>query len=230
MSLNAVPVHSVPNAMSDEVQKYFEHSREEMLQFIPSSAQSVLEVGCGAGVFGRNLKRIRGCRVVGIELNSDAAQQAKQHLDDVYCLSVDDVDFMELGYFDTIVFNDVLEHLKDPWGVLCRAKAALNPDGRIVASIPNVRFFPVIRDLIIKADWVYQDSGVLDKTHLRFFTKNSIEHLFEQSGMTVDVIEGVGWNQLPLIMRAINRLSGGMFEDMYYMQHAVVAKLNCASS
>jgi 2-polyprenyl-3-methyl-5-hydroxy-6-metoxy-1,4-benzoquinol methylase len=220
---------SVSNGMGDEFPKYFEHTREEMINFVPLNAESVLDVGCGAGVFGRSLKRVRGCRVVGIELNDEAARQARQHLDLVFCQSVDDVDFMELGCFDVIVFNDVLEHLNDPWEILGRAKAALKPDGRIVASIPNVRFFPVIRDLIIKAEWVYRDSGVLDKTHLRFFTKKSIENLFECSGMTVDVIEGVGWSQLPLIMRAINRLSGGAFEDMYYMQHAVVAKLHTSS-
>jgi len=229
MSRKADSDQSFSNERSADIPAYFGHSRDEMIPFVPVSAESILDVGCGAGAFGGNLKRAIGCRIIGIELNEEAALEAKLHLDQVYCQSASDVDFTALGRFDVIVFNDVLEHLQDPWEVLCRAKAALNPDGRIVASIPNVRFFPVVRDLLMKADWEYQDFGVLDKTHLRFFTKKSTERLFEQSGLTVDLIKGIGWNQLPLIVRAINRFSGGAFEDMYYMQHAVVAKLSSAS-
>lgn len=202
---------------------YFSHSRPEMLPFVPKDAIRVLDVGCGRGAFGRLLKHQRALEVIGVELDDQSAMFARQALDKVYCVSVDSFDFQGDGLFDCIVFNDVLEHLEDPWSVLSRAKLALSPGGRIVISLPNVRFYPVLYELLKEGNWKYRESGVLDKTHLRFFTKKSMLDMLASVGLEVELISGLNWQQIPLFVRVLNRMSGGNLHDFCYPQFAIVA-------
>ena len=90
--------------------------------------------------------------------------------------------------FDCIVFNDVLEHMSDPWSALEIAGDVLNNCGRVVASIPNVRHYTVLVPLLIKGRWTYHDVGILDRTHLRFFTRSTVRELFETTGWAVESI------------------------------------------
>jgi 2-polyprenyl-3-methyl-5-hydroxy-6-metoxy-1,4-benzoquinol methylase len=121
--------------------------------------------------------------------------------------------------FDCIVFNDVLEHVVDPWSMLDRAKERLAPGGRIVASIPNVRHYIVVRNLALRGRWDYADWGVLDRTHLRFFTRASIEELFETADMAIETFEPI--NPIKNLRSAF---LVGPFRDMRYLQYAVVAR------
>src|SRR5262249_12512675 len=93
--------------------------------------------------------------------------------------------------FDCIVFNDVLEHMIDPYSALVYAKESLVPNGRVVASIPNVRYFDNVWSLLIDGSWEYCDAGILDRTHLRFFTKKSIESMFVDLGYDIEVLKGI---------------------------------------
>ena len=122
------------------------------------------------------------------------------------------------GTYDCIVFNDVLEHVVDPWSMLDRAKERLAPGGRIVASIPNVRHYIVVRNLALRGRWDYADWGVLDRTHLRFFTRASIEELFESADMAIETLAPIN----PITVRRAAFLVGP-FRDMRYTQFAVVA-------
>src|SRR4030067_687595 len=142
-----------------------------------------------AGCFSGERRKTRQAEVWGIEADSNAAEKAKSKTDKVLHGDVNVlIDDLPDDYFDCIVSNDVLEHLVDPYEVLTRLKGKLSGKGVIVASIPNVRHISVLKDLILKKQWRYADDGILDRTHLRFFTRRSILGMFE----------GLGFERIPV--------------------------------
>jgi spore maturation protein CgeB/Flp pilus assembly protein TadD len=164
---------------------YASHAREEIAALVPQSATSILDVGCAAGETGKLLKELGFARVVGIERDEENAARARELLDEVI---VGDVEQMEIpferGSFDCIIFADVLEHLIEPGDVLRRFRDYLSPQGVVIASIPNVRNFLVIHNLV-EGYWRYTDEGILDRTHLRFFTITEIEAMFDDAGYEI---------------------------------------------
>lgn len=209
---------------SEKSEEYYEMERPEVLQLIPESVTTVLEIGCGSGSFGKLIKTKRPDTVVwGIEPNQAAAQLASKRLDRVICRTFEP-GMMELErqLFDCIVFNDVLEHLVDPFGVLEQIKYLVAPNGYVVASIPNILFLSQIAHILIKQDWKYQESGILDYTHLRFFTRKSIVRMFDQCGFEIKRIEGINPDRR-WIARLFNMLTLGLLRDWKYMQFGVCA-------
>ena len=205
---------------------YFANPRAEMLAFVPAGVDRVLELGCGSGAFGAALKRSGIREVIGIENVPDAAEAARSRLDKVLVADVEkDALDLPAGAFDCLVCNDVLEHLVDPWEALKKLRVHLRAGGWLVASIPNVRHHKVVRRLIWPGRWRYEDDGVLDRTHLRFFTRESIVELAESAGFAVERIEGINASSLPLWLRAINGAMLGALDDMRYLQFAVVGRL-----
>lgn len=169
---------------------YYQHARPEVLALIPSTASRVLDVGCAAGALGRSLKERQACSVTGIEYVADVALQAKVHLDHVLTgEALEAMKTLPKGSFDCIVFADVLEHLVEPERCLAEASRLLTPGGTVVASIPNVRHWSVIKDLL-EGRWDYQDEGILDRTHLRFFTRDSVVRMFTDAGFNVSGLSG----------------------------------------
>ena len=169
---------------------YDDWDRAEVLPFVPE-ANRILEVGCSYGGFGQLLKgRSNSPEVWGIEPEPKAAEVAASRLDRVIV-----GDFPALApvgeRFDCVVFNDVLEHLVDPWGALRCALGLLRPNGCVVASIPNVRFGPVVSALLLRGRWNYTDVGVLDRTHLRFFTRSSMIEMFKECGYDVSSVNAI---------------------------------------
>lgn len=145
----------------------------------------VLDVGCGAGHLGEALKTSWGARTVtGVELDAGAAEEAERHLDRVL---QGDVESLTLefapGEFDLILFADLLEHLVDPWRFLRRATGWMIPGGHVCVSVPNVRQLRVLLDLAVRDRWRYRDSGILDRTHLRFFTRSTARDLVRGAGL-----------------------------------------------
>jgi 2-polyprenyl-3-methyl-5-hydroxy-6-metoxy-1,4-benzoquinol methylase len=170
---------------------YFEHARPEVLALVPANARRVLDVGCGAGRLGEALLARQPAEVVGIELCPDAAELARKRLDDVIVGDIERLaDNTVSGLFDAIICADVLEHLRDPARFLRRAKAWLRPGGALVASVPNVRNISVVKALL-GGHWTYESAGLLDETHLNFFTRRDLVDLFEGAGFRVDRMEGV---------------------------------------
>jgi len=163
--------------------------RHEVLPFVPGQCEAILDVGCGRGAFGELLKLQRPeARVSGIESVPDRAKQATERLDLVTCGSFP-YDLPAGEAFDCIVFNDVLEHLADPWQAINHARSVLSGGhGYVVASIPNVQHYSVSIKLLLRGEWHYVDAGILDRTHLRFFTKKSMRELFETQGFVVDIV------------------------------------------
>jgi GT2 family glycosyltransferase/tetratricopeptide (TPR) repeat protein/2-polyprenyl-3-methyl-5-hydroxy-6-metoxy-1,4-benzoquinol methylase len=185
----ATPPHAGLATAADPF--YYGHARPEVVALIPETARTVLDVGCGAGRLGEALKARQQVQVVGIELNEAAAAAARQRLDQVF---TGDVERLELPLppdgFDAIVCADILEHLRDPDRMLRQALAWLAPDGRLVASIPNVRHHSVIRSLL-EGNWTYESAGLLDRDHVRFFTRREIEKLFFRAGFTIEELRTV---------------------------------------
>ena len=180
-----------PSCLAVHDPVYFGHARPEVLALVPESARRVLDIGYGAGRLGEALKARQETRVVGIELNEIAASAARQRLDEVWVGDIErlDLDFPS-GSFDAIVCGDILEHLRDPDRLLRRARVWLAADGRLVTSIPNVRHHSVVRSLL-EGNWTYESAGLLDSTHLRFFTRREIEELLFRAGFAVEEMRSV---------------------------------------
>lgn len=215
-------------AAKNDYRVYAESTRHEMLEFVPTEAKRILDVGCSVGNFGELLKKEREPEVWGVEPDPEAAAIAETKLDKVICgLFGEGIDLPK-NHFDCIVFNDVLEHMVDPYSALEFSKSLLSPTGKIVASIPNVRYFGNIWNLLIRREWEYQDSGVLDRTHLRFFTKTSIYRLFADIGLRVIALRGINavdWSDPHLLNRfhLLRLITLNHSEDMRWTQFAVVA-------
>jgi len=169
----------------DKPKVYYQGCNMELLRFLDPQAQNVLDVGCAEGLLGEWIRENRGCRVTGIELNPDAARAASDRLDKVL---VGNIETMKLpfseGTFDHIIFGDVLEHLTDPWSVLKKVAPLLRPGGSVIACIPNIGHISVIAGLL-SGQFRYASQGLLDKTHLRFFTQQGIVDLFRESGYEI---------------------------------------------
>ena len=168
-------------------------SLKKMLRLIGENKR-VIDFGCATGYFARLLSD-RGCEVTGVEGNPKAAKVAQEYCQEVI---IADLDFSSLSdilsaqisetKFDVAIFGDVLEHLRNPWQVLRETRNLLKPQGYVVASIPNIAH-GAIRLALLQGNFEYQPLGILDNTHLRFFTRKTIEQLFEDAGYIIDAIE-----------------------------------------
>ena len=222
-----------PPGYESKPANYFEQSRSEMLRFVPAVSRRVLDVGCGKGNFGEALKHSRQIEVWGLEPVTAAVAEAATKLDHVIeGIFSPDADLPPAS-FDAIIFNDVLEHLLDPAAALRLAHTLLKPGGVVVASIPNIRHFQTQWEIVVRGEWRYRDSGTLDRTHLRFFTRKSIPVLFETCGFAVEQIEGInsywwiegtGEPSRWIFFKIINALTFNAIEDMKHLQFAAVAR------
>jgi O-antigen biosynthesis protein len=153
---------------------------------VPHGAR-VLEFGCATGYMSEVLKSRKGCKVTGIEISPEAAEIAREHCDRVIVGDAEELDYGELlgkDRFEAILFADVLEHLKRPGDVLERIRPFLSRRGRVIASIPNIAHGSV-RLALLAGEFRYRELGLLDSTHLRFFTRAGIHDLFEGAGFVI---------------------------------------------
>lgn len=172
----------------DKQDNYFSFVRKDIEPLLPQRAGRVLEVGCGGGATLAWLKASgRADRVVGIELFADAAAVARTRLDELHEGDVDQhIDRLAPGSFDLILCLDVLEHLVDPWSTLKRLQSLLRPGGKLIASLPNIRHHSVILPLLLTGKWRYETAGIMDRTHLRFFSRATALDLLQQAGLQLD--------------------------------------------
>ncbi len=203
---------------------YYDNIRVEMLKYLPEDSKRVLDVGCGNGALAEVIKEQTGAEVWGIEYMDGEAQLAKEKLDKVFSGPCEDyLDELPDNYFDAIYFNDVLEHLVDPYMVLGKIKHKLSADGVVISSIPNVRYHGTFLRVLTQKDWRYDDHGVMDKTHLRFFTGKSIHRMYEEEGYTVISHEGI--NQSKSLKPYLYNIPVFFTQlDIRYPQYATVAK------
>jgi 2-polyprenyl-3-methyl-5-hydroxy-6-metoxy-1,4-benzoquinol methylase len=161
-------------------------SHNLVVGFVPAGAR-VLEFGCATGYMSKVLKARLGCAVTGVELSAEAGELAREYCECVIIGDAEKLPFEPLlgpTRFDAILFADVLEHLREPGILLGRLRPFLAEGGAVIASIPNVAHGSV-RLALLNGEFRYRPTGLLDNTHLRFFTRESIEDLFEQAGYRV---------------------------------------------
>ncbi len=200
---------------------YYDSRRSDLASLVPTEADRVLDVGCGAGRFGEELRR-QGHEVTGIELIPAIADEAASRLDSVVCA---DIETDELPWpaksFDAIIAADVLEHLADPWSVVRRLARLLVPGGCFIASVPNIQNWRIIRALI-RGRWRYRERGILDHGHLRFFTREGILDLFARANL--DVIRCDAVFRRTFFRQALCALSLGGCEPFLARSYHVVGR------
>jgi 2-polyprenyl-3-methyl-5-hydroxy-6-metoxy-1,4-benzoquinol methylase len=192
---------------------YYNEVRPEILALVVGTPESVCEIGCGTGALLAELHRRGVKQLRGIELRSDVAQlaRARGFIDEVYVGDVES-DRLELedDAFDLVVASHVLEHLVDPWRTVTRVAKWIRPGGRFIGAVPNVRHARVLLPLLVSGTWRYENSGILDGTHLRFFTRKTLVDLIESSGLRLEAV-------VPAIQgrksSALDRFSLGLLRD-----------------
>lgn len=209
--------------------RYYMNVRDDLIKYIQEDKDTpihVLEVGCG---LGSTLARIQAlwpnAVVKGVEYVKDIAEIGKSVAD----ISQGDIESMDLPYekeyFDYMIFGDVLEHLRDPWGTIKRLKLYLKKSGHIIASIPNAAHMSVIVGLL-KGTAAYQDAGILDKTHLRFFTKKTAMELFEKNGFSVEemgaLLDGSCYVKESEIIKKVLELPGISDEESFIISQYLI--------
>ncbi|MDP1598232.1 bifunctional 2-polyprenyl-6-hydroxyphenol methylase/3-demethylubiquinol 3-O-methyltransferase UbiG [Phenylobacterium sp.] len=203
---------------------YFANARRDIVALLETGPEAaILELGCGAGGTGRAVIAAGKCgRYVGIELNSAAAREAAQTLTEVVVGDVHDIALASYEtQFDALIISEVLEHLLDPWETLARLSVCLKPGGKIYASSPNVAHWQVIKELFL-GRFRYTEVGIMDRTHLRWFTPDSYREMFEAAGLTVESVE-------PLVpprwkARLAERITGGRFAHLFAAQIMLVGR------
>ena len=208
---------------SRKPEDYFSHQRRELLQFLPKQYKTVLDIGCGDGSF---LKLLPGdhSEFWGIELVEKQAKKARETFKNVFSGPVENnLSKLPENHFDVVFFNDVLEHLTDPYSVLEQMKKYLKKEGVVISSIPNIRYHSALKSLLCNKEWKYESHGIMDKTHLRFFTGKSIRKMYQEAGYNILSHKGINLSRslkpwlynIPLLFTAM---------DIRIPQYATLAK------
>lgn len=162
--------------------------RPECLAMIQRTPSAALDIGCGSGGVGHALReRYPHCELWGCELDANAAGMAREHFDHVVEQNIEEVDFAALGLsrpFDLVCLFDVLEHLVNPWELLRALLSRITPDAHLIVSLPNASNLLLLHDAL-RGYWPYRNWGLLDFTHLRFFTDFDARKMFYQTGYRV---------------------------------------------
>ena len=176
--MKQTPVHELHNA--------------DLLRLMPLELNNIVEVGCSSGAFAREYKKMNSqCHYIGIEIDSEYGELAKRYCDEVIIGDIEQFssDFWaNHGNADAWIFSDVLEHLRDPWACLKKIREIIPRGGCILACIPNVQHWS-IQVQISTGNFRYQDIGLLDRTHLRWFTRKTIIELFESTGFGIEELQ-----------------------------------------
>jgi SAM-dependent methyltransferase len=173
----------------------------DLLKLIPADSKKVIEIGCSSGALAREFKKLnKMVDWVGVEIDASYAELAKRYCDKTLVENVDDCDlsfFKQFSDRDCWVFGDTLEHFKDPWSVLKNIRGIIPEEGSVAACIPNAQHWSLVVRMAL-GDFRYEDCGLLDRTHLRWFSRQTMIDLFETSGFRI--VEG-----LPRIFDEPNR-------------------------
>jgi 2-polyprenyl-3-methyl-5-hydroxy-6-metoxy-1,4-benzoquinol methylase len=212
----------------DKTETYYSFCRTDLLKYVPlNRSNRILEIGAGRGDTLLKAKESGlAAYVVGIELTKiEKCNQSHPALDRFLLGNIEtmEMDFEE-NSFDVIMCGDVLEHLLDPWQCLTKLRPFLRDGGVIIASIPNVRYWKVSLGLLVGGRWSYSDAGVLDRTHLRFFVKETSRLLFADTGFKIVTMNSNGpQREWGIFAWALNLLTFGLFADLLTYQFVIVA-------
>jgi 2-polyprenyl-3-methyl-5-hydroxy-6-metoxy-1,4-benzoquinol methylase len=195
--------------MSERIDKIYSSVNRRVLDCVPAGARRVLDVGCGDGSFAQELKRRTAASVVGLTHSAAEAEIASQWIDRVEVTDLNTYDFKNIGTFDCAILSHVLEHLYHPEEVLGRMRVALDPGAIVIVALPNVLIWKQRMQFLL-GRFEYQEYGVMDRTHYRFFNSASASQLLQRSGY--ELIARVDEGHFPL--RGIRRVLPGLSRRM----------------
>jgi 2-polyprenyl-3-methyl-5-hydroxy-6-metoxy-1,4-benzoquinol methylase len=207
---------------------YFGHARSDALKLLQGkTGLSILELGAGGGYTLAEAKRLGiAAYTAGVELfEIPGSLQNSKEINEFHQADLNGMPpRLEKEEFDVLLCLDVLEHLNDPWEVLARWAPYLRKGGQLIISIPNIREFRVMWKIFFRGDFSYTADGILDKTHLRFFTRKTLHQLppadfFSQ----IRVLPAIRFQQAGLFRRYFGLLTFGLFEDFLTVQWFVQA-------
>lgn len=212
------------NFYAEKTPDYFSAARTEILGLLPEGVGRVLEIGCGTGDTLAMLKHRSLCtEAVGVESFASAARLAAGKADRVHCLDVESAPIPESpASFDLVLALDVLEHLVDPWRVLSSLRTWLTPRGRLIVSLPNAQHFSLVLPLL-RGRFDYAERGILDRTHLRFFTRRSAEQMLRDAAFAIERTDATS---LALRLRSgqLNAVTLGLFKGFLASQYVFLCK------
>lgn len=166
-----------------------ERHNPDLLKLVPIESAKLIEVGCSSGALAREFKKISpDCHYIGIEIDPNYAKLAAHHCDESFSLDIENADdafWKKYADRDCWIFGDTLEHLRDPWLVLRNIRRVIPTHGNIVVCVPNAQHWSIQVKLSL-GDFRYEDSGLLDRTHLRWFTRQTLIEMFDQTGFKVE--------------------------------------------
>lgn len=202
---------------------YFTGARKDIIESLTTNRESkIIEIGCGDGSTGElALKNGKAGYYLGIEIVPEIAKKAQNVLSKVIVANVEEINLNELNAnFDVLIASEVLEHLSNPWDTLKKLSLVLKKDGMLYVSSPNISSFKVIKNLL-RGRFDYAESGVMDKTHLRWFTPSSYVEMVETSGFKVKKVSQL--NKLSIKAKLFNLVTFGMFKHFTFTQIYIVA-------
>ena len=200
---------------------YYEQDRAELVRLLPRPLGRVLDVGCGAGGTAGPLRTAGAERLIGIELDPEAAEQARAALDAVQTGRAEEALAGLDERFDTILCYDLLEHLPDPAAFLGALGGVAAERARLHVSVPNARHWTLVRDLVLRGTFGYAEAGHRDTTHLRWFTRRDLVELLESAGWPVVVVQHA---ELRPVSRLAERLTRGRSVEFLVYQLAALAQ------
>lgn len=194
-------------------ENYFSLERQIFKNAVKGSNLKILDIGCGTGILGAFFKKNQNCKVSGVEINESAYNEALLNIDEVIKGNFELIELpFEKSSFDVVIMGDVLEHLINTINSINKLLIYLKDDGRILITVPNIRHWKIVLKLLFCDSWKYESSGILDYTHMRFFTKKSLTNLFKDNGINVHLSERV--IQKKSISFYINIFTFGFFSGL----------------
>ncbi len=209
-------------------ERYYGTARLEILPWLPPSTVRLLDVGCGTGATTAAVKETRSIAWAGgIEFDAGVAKQAEPLFDRLWCGNAAQADLeaeIAPGSLDLVLCLDVLEHMTDPWEMVRRLSALIRPGGRLIVSVPNIQNWKFIWRLLTRGDFHYRDAGLLDRTHLRFFVRQTAVELTTCGGLDLVMICSAQRWRFPDARWMLSSLSAGGLETLMAKQWLVVAE------
>lgn len=215
---------------NEKAPDYFSNIRKDLINLIDANAKDlkILEVGAAYGETLYYLKQNGiASEAVGVDIFEDVKnKQNYKPLDRFIFGDIEKIELPEYNqYFDLILLPDVLEHLFEPKSVLETLKKYLKEDGKIIVSMPNIRYYSALYKIVFKGDFKYEESGIFDYTHVRFYCRKNIQELLETAGYTILKQESSIKNyQGKSLSKLINLITFGIFEEFFSTQYFFVVK------
>ncbi|HLD58183.1 MAG TPA: class I SAM-dependent methyltransferase [archaeon] len=182
--------------------------------------KKILEFGCGKGFVSEQLKK-NACRVTAVEINPESAKLAEKFCEKIFLGNIETMDFSKVGEgFDIAIFGDVLEHLKNPPEILEKTKKLLDENGRIIVSVPNIANWK-IRLKLLFGKFDYASEGILDRTHLKFFTLETIKKTVQEAGFGIEKVFFVPSAPVPTM--AMKKLFSRVLPAAFSFQFVILA-------